>query len=155
MKAEVGDEWVADEMAIKVGSSADIGTGTLWTPRHATSSPPICPGPAPKRPPLKTMEKAKAAAGKAPNTIKTDKLTSYRPAITKVFPKTLHIKSQGLTIINQQQHVGDDCRAPIGAGKRPCADWTAWRSGPTLPGRLDNHLQPHAGPREPEKRHAR
>ena len=46
---------------------------------------------------IETMEKAKAAAGKDPKTIKTDKLTSYRPAITKVFPDALHIKSQGIT----------------------------------------------------------
>ena len=50
-----------------------------------------------KKAAIETMEKAKAAAGKDPKTIKTDKLTSYRPGITKVFPDTLHIKSQGIT----------------------------------------------------------
>ena len=46
---------------------------------------------------VETLEKAKAAAGgKEPNTITTDKLRSYGPAIKKVFPKTLHIKSQGI-----------------------------------------------------------
>ena len=95
MKAQVGDEWVADEMAVKVGSwqfwnwnVMDKKTRYILAShlsRYRTEKTAI-----------ETLEKAKAAAGREPNTITTDKLTSYRPAVKKVFPKTLHIKSQGI-----------------------------------------------------------
>ena len=95
-KPEVGDEWVADEMAVKVGkwqmwnwNIMDSKTRYVLAThlsRHRTEKAAI-----------ESLKKAKAAAGKEPNTIKSDKLRSYRPAIRKVFPKTLHIRSQGLT----------------------------------------------------------
>ena len=95
MKAQVGDEWVADEMAVKVGSwqfwnwnVMDKKTRYILAShlsRHRTEKVAI-----------ETLEKAKAAAGREPNTITSDKLRSYGPAIKKVFPKTLHIKSQGI-----------------------------------------------------------
>ena len=96
MKAQVGDEWVADEMAVKVGGWQMWNWNVMDTKTryilatHLSRTRTKGAG-------IKTMEKAKAAAGKDPKTIKTDKLTSYRPAITKVFPDTLHIKAQGLT----------------------------------------------------------
>ena len=95
LKAEVGDEWVADEMAVKVGGWQMWNWNVMDTKTryilatHLSRTRTLTAA-------VETMEKAKVAAGKDPNTIKTDKLTSYRPAITKVFPKTLHIKSQGL-----------------------------------------------------------
>ena len=96
MKAQVGDEWVADEMAVRVGgwqfwnwNVMDKKTRYILASqlsRHRTA-----------KVAEETLKKAKAAAGRDPNTITTDKLRSYAPAIKKVFPKTLHIKSQGLT----------------------------------------------------------
>ena len=96
LKAQVGDEWVADEMAVKVGSwqfwnwnVMDKKTRYILAShlsRHRTEKAAV-----------ETLEKAKAAAGKEPNTITSDKLRSYGPAIKKVFPKTLYIKSQGIT----------------------------------------------------------
>ena len=96
MKAQVGDEWVADEMAVRVGGSQMWNWNVMDTKtRYILAS--HLSRTRTKKAAIETMEQAKTAAGKDPKTIKTDKLTSYRPAITEVFPKTLHIKSQGLT----------------------------------------------------------
>ena len=75
MKAQVGDEWVADEMAVKVGSWQFwnwniVDKKTLYIleshlSRYRT------PGAA-----VETLEKAKAAAGREPNTFTPDKLRS-------------------------------------------------------------------------------
>ena len=96
MKAQVGDEWVADEMAVKVGSWQMWNWNVMDTKTRYILATHLSRTRT-RKAAIETMEKAKAAAGKDPKTIKTDKLTSYRPAITKVFPDTLHIKSQGLT----------------------------------------------------------
>ena len=96
MKTQVGDEWVADEMAVKVGSWQMWNWNVMDTKTRYILATHLSRTRT-KKAAIETMEQAKAAAGKDPNTIKTDKLTSYRPAITKVFPKTLHIKSPGLT----------------------------------------------------------
>ncbi len=95
MKAQVGDEWVADEMAVKVGGWQMWNYNVMDTKTRYILASHLARTRTLKAT-VETMEKARAAAGKDPNTIKTDKMTSYRPAITKVFPKTLHIKSQGL-----------------------------------------------------------
>ena len=95
MKAQVGDEWVADEMAVRVGgwqmwnwNVMDKKTRYILASHLSRTRTQAAAN--------EVMEKAKEAAGRDPNTITTDKLKVYRPAITKVFPKTLHIKSQGL-----------------------------------------------------------
>ena len=95
-KPEIGDEWVADEMAVKVGkwqmwnwNVMDAKTRFILASHLSRTRTQASAN--------EVMKKAKAAAGRDPNTIKTDKLKVYRPAITKVFPKTLHLKSQGLT----------------------------------------------------------
>ena len=124
MKAQVGDEWVADEMAVKVGSWQMWNWNVMDTKtRYILAS--HLSRTRTKEAGIKTMEKAKAAAGKDPKTIKTDKLTSYRPAITKVFPDTLHIKSQGLTS-SLNNNMSERLQGRTGAGKRPCVGWTAW-----------------------------
>ena len=95
MKAQVGDEWVADEMAVRVGgwqmwnwNVMDKKTRYILASHLSRTRTQAAAN--------EVMEKAKEAAGRDPNTITSDKLKVYRPAITKVFPKTLHIKSQGL-----------------------------------------------------------
>ena len=96
LKTEVGDEWVADEMAVKVGSwqfwnwnIMDKKTRYILASHLSRRRT--------EKAAIETLEKAKAAAGREPNTITSDRLRSYGPAIKKVFPKTLHIKSQGIT----------------------------------------------------------
>ena len=96
MKAQVGDEWVADEMAVRVAGWQMWNWNVMDTKTRYILATHLSRTRT-RKAAIETMEKAKAAAGKDPNTIKTDRLTSYRPAITKVFPDTLHIKSQGLT----------------------------------------------------------
>ncbi len=96
MKAQVGDEWVADEMSVKVAGWQMWNWNVMDTKTRFILASHLSRTRT-KEEAIKTMEKAKAAAGKDPKTIKTDKLTSYRPGITKVFPNTLHIKSQGIT----------------------------------------------------------
>ena len=96
LKAEVGDTWVADEMAVRVGSwqmwnwnVMDSKTRYILAShlsRHRTGKVATA-----------TMEKAKAAAGRDPKVIKTDKLRSYDKAIKQVFPNTKHVKGEGLT----------------------------------------------------------
>ena len=96
MKAQVGDEWVADEMAVKVGSWQYWNWNVMDKETRYILASHLSRRRTEKAA-IETLEKAKAAAGREPNTITTDKLRSYGPAIKKVFPKTLHIKSQGLT----------------------------------------------------------
>ncbi len=95
MKAQVGGEWVADEMAVRVGgwqmwnwNVMDKKTRYILASHLSKTRTQVAAN--------EVMEKAKAAAGRDPNTITSDRLKVYRPAINKVFPKTLHIKSQGL-----------------------------------------------------------
>lgn len=94
-KARVGDEWVADELAV------DVGGWQMWIfnvmdekTRYILASH------LGRNRDLKAaravMQKAKDAAVSPTNTIKTDKLRSYVKAIEEVFPETLHIKSQGI-----------------------------------------------------------
>ena len=94
-KAHVGDEWVADELAV------DVGGWQMWIfnvmdekTRYILASH------LGRNRDLKAaravMQKAKEAAASPPKTIKTDKLRSYDKAIKEVFPETLHIKSQGI-----------------------------------------------------------
>ena len=95
IQPEVGDTWVADEMAVKVGSwqmwnwnVMDEKTRYILAShlsRHRT-----------QKAASETLEKAKAAAGREPKSIKSDKLRSYSPAIKKVFPGTKHIQSDGI-----------------------------------------------------------
>ncbi len=95
LKAEVGDEWVADEMAVKVGSwqmwnwnVMDAKTRYILASHLSRRRT--------EKAAIETLEKAKAAAGREPKSIKTDKLRSYGPAIKKVFPGTTHIQSGGI-----------------------------------------------------------
>ena len=95
LKADVGDTWVADEMAVRVGSwqmwnwnVMDEKTRYILS-SHLTNR-------RTEKAARDTLEKAKAAAGREPKSIKTDKLRSYGPAIKKVFPNTKHIQSDGI-----------------------------------------------------------
>ena len=96
LKAQVGDEWVADEMAVRVGGWQFCNWNVMDSKTRYILASHLSRTRTEKAA-IETLERAKAAAGREPNTIKSDKLRSYGPAIKKVFPDTLHIKSQGLT----------------------------------------------------------
>ena len=96
MKAQVGDEWVSDEIAVKVGSWEYWNWNVLEKKMRYILASHLSRRRTEKAA-IETLEKDKAAAGREPNTITSGRLRSYGPAIKKVFPKTLHIKSQGLT----------------------------------------------------------
>ena len=93
--AHVGDEWVADEMQVKVGGKnlwhwniMDAKTryvlATHLTPNRDT------------RAAVAVMRKAAQAADNPPKVIKSDKLGSYPPAIKEVFPDARHVQSDGI-----------------------------------------------------------
>ncbi len=94
-KVPTGKEWVADEMEVKVGKNKYW----LWNVQDKRSRYLLATHLTPKRDTRAgeiVMRKAKEAAANTPEVIRTDKLTSYTPAIKKVFPKTEHLKSEGL-----------------------------------------------------------
>ena len=94
-KARTGDEWVADEMRVKVGGvwywnwnvmdsdTRYILASHLSFRRDANAARAV-------------MKKALANAVKPPKTIKTDRLRSYIQPIKSVFPQARHIQSDGL-----------------------------------------------------------
>ena len=92
---EVGDRWVADELAVRVDgwqmwvwNIMDSKTRYILATHVSRTRT--------EKAAIELMEKAKEAAGRKPRAIKTDRLRSYGPAIKKVFPETTHVKSQGI-----------------------------------------------------------
>ena len=93
-QAVVGDEWVADEMQVKVGGervwlwnvmdgrSRYILASHLSKARDAAAA-------------IETLRKATQAADKPPKYFFSDKLPSYLPALREVIPKAKHYQSQG------------------------------------------------------------
>lgn len=93
--AKTSGHWVADEMVLKVGGEnywnwnvMDSGTryilaSHLSKDRGAKQAEVV-------------FKKALAASAEPPNTIKTDRLRSYIPAAKKVFPDAVHIQSDGI-----------------------------------------------------------
>ncbi len=95
-KVPTGREWVADEMQVNVGGKPHW----LWNVQDRHSRFLLATHLTPKRDGRAAeivMRKAQAQAANAPKVIRTDKLTSYTPAIKKLFPKTQHLQSEGLT----------------------------------------------------------
>ena len=95
-KVPIGREWVADEMQVNVGGKPYW----LWNVQDRRSRYLLATHFTPKRDARAgeiVMRKAKEAAASTPKVIRTDKLTSYAPAIKKLFPKTQHLQSEGLT----------------------------------------------------------
>ena len=95
-KVPTGREWVADEMQVNLGGKPYW----LWNVQDRRSRYLLATHLTPKRDARAAeivMRKAQAHAVNAPKVIRTDKLTSYTPAIKKLFPKTQHLQSEGLT----------------------------------------------------------
>ena len=126
LKAEVGDEWVADEMAVKVGGWQMWNFNVMDTKTRYILASHLSRTRTLKAT-VETMEKAKAAAGKDPNTIKTDKMTSYRPPSQRYFPRPC---TSSLKVCGQRSTTTcrSGCREHTGAEKRLCGDWTAKRA---------------------------
>ena len=95
-KVPTGKEWVADEMQVNLRGKPHW----LWNVQDRRSRYLLATHLTPKRDTRAgeiVMRKAKEAAANTPEVIRTDKLTSYTPAIKKLFPKTKHLQSEGLT----------------------------------------------------------
>ena len=93
--AHVGEDWVADEMLLKVGGDRlwnwnvmDVDTRYILA-SHLSRGRTI-------RDAEQVMKKAARATNVKPKTITTDGLASYFEGIKRVFPKAEHIVSQGI-----------------------------------------------------------
>ena len=95
-KAQTGKEWVVDELQTVVGgekmwlwnvmdSETRYVLASHLTPRRDANAARV------------VLRKAALAAEKPPETIMTDKLKSYIPAVKDVLPETRHMQSEGMT----------------------------------------------------------
>ena len=95
-KAKTGKQWVADELMVDVGgkkmwlwnvmdSETRYILASHLTPRRDANAARV------------VLRKAALAAEKPPETIVTDKLKSYMPAVKDVLPETRHMQSEGMT----------------------------------------------------------
>lgn len=94
-KVPTGREWVADEMQVNVGGKPYW----LWNVQDKRSRYLLATHLTPKRDTRAgeiVMRKARETAANTPKVIRTDKLTSYTPAIKKLFPQAQHLQSEGL-----------------------------------------------------------
>ena len=94
-KVPTGREWVADEMQVNLGGKPYW----LWNVQNKRSRCLLATHLTPKRDARAAeivMRKAQAVAANTPKVIRTDRLTSYTPAIKRLFPKTQHLRSDGL-----------------------------------------------------------
>ncbi len=96
LKAQTGKEWVGDELMVDVGgkkmwlwnvmdSETRYILASHLTPRRDANAARV------------VLRKAALAADKPPETIMTDKLKSYTPAVKDVLPETRHMQSEGIT----------------------------------------------------------
>ena len=95
-KIPTGAEWVADEMQVNLRGKPHW----LWNVQDRRSRYLLATHLTPRRDARAAeivMRKAIDQAANTPKVIRTDKLTSYAPAIKKLFPKTEHLRSEGLT----------------------------------------------------------
>lgn len=95
-KPRTGDEWVADEMQVKVGGERYW----LWNIMDSTTRYILASYLSPRRTTqagVELMRRAQEASGNLPKTIKTDRLKSYIDAIERVFGGDVkHVQSEGL-----------------------------------------------------------
>ena len=93
--AQVGDDWVADEMQLKVGGDRLWNWNVMDTKTryilasHLSRNRGI-------RDAEQVMKKAARATNVKPKTITTDGLSGYTEGIQRVFPGVKHIVSQGI-----------------------------------------------------------
>ncbi len=96
-KAKTGDQWVADEMAVKIdGYEKPLW---LWNVMDSETKYILATHLTPSRDAnaaRAVLRKAIAAADNPPKTITTDKLRSYVKPIKELLPETEHVQSEGL-----------------------------------------------------------
>ena len=95
-KAQTGDEWVADEMQLKVGGQKYWNWNVMDADtRYILAS--YLSKRRDSRAAATVMRKAARASANLPKTIKTDKLRSYEDGIERVFGGAVkHVQSEGI-----------------------------------------------------------
>ena len=95
-KAQTGDEWVADEMQLKVGGQKYWNWNVMDSDTRFILASYLSKR-RDSRAAATVMRKAALAAAKPPKTIKTDKLGSYVDWIERVFGADVkHVQSEGI-----------------------------------------------------------
>ena len=136
--AHVGDEWVADEMQVKVGGENLWHWNVMDAKTRYVLASHLSPN-RDTRAAVAVMQKAARAADRPPKTIKTDRLASYPAGIREVFPDTEHVQADGIRAL-----INNNLSERL-QGHLPSAHKDAARTGPlgeraTLPGRVDADL---------------
>ena len=93
--ADVGGDWVADEMQIKVGGQRMWNWNIMDKKTRYILAARVSPT-RDTNDAIELFEKAQWNALRDPDTITTDGLGSYVDAVKAVFPKTRHIVSEGI-----------------------------------------------------------
>ena len=141
VKVQAGDEWVADELAVKVGGRQmwlfnvmDADTRFLLAAHLSPTRT--------YRAAATAMAMARDRAALAPKTIKTDGLASYNQGVRIAFPvhEVKHVVTQGIrATINNNSRRG--CKGRSGTATRPYAAWTGAGDGARVPRRPSRPLQ--------------
>ena len=137
--ADVGTEWVADEMQVKVGGENLWHWNVMDAKTRYVLASHLSPN-RDTRAAVAVMRKAARAAKQPPETVKSDKLGSYPPAVKAVFPDAKHVQSDGIRRSSITTY-RSDCRAPTASAPKRCGDWRTSKVV-AIPRRLDADLQP-------------
>ena len=93
--AQVGTEWVADDMMVDVGGQKVWNWNVMDSETRYVLASRLAKERNARQAEI-VIAKALRAAGKPPKSIKTDKLRSYTAAMDAEFPEIKHIQSQGM-----------------------------------------------------------
>ena len=97
--ADVGTEWVADEMQVKVGGENLWHWNVMDAKTRYVLASHLSPN-RDQRAAVAVMRKAARAAQNPPETVKSDRLASYPPAVAAVFPDAKHVQADGIRALN-------------------------------------------------------
>ena len=96
--AQVGDEWVADEMMVDVGGEKMWNWNVMDSKTRYVLASHLAKSRNARQAEI-VIAKALRAAAEPPKSIKTDKLRSYTAAMEMEFPDIQHIQSQGMRAV--------------------------------------------------------
>ena len=96
--AQVGDEWVADEMMVDVGGEKVWNWNVMDSKTRYVLASHLAKSRNTRQAEI-VIAKALRAAAEPPESIKTDKLPSYGAAIKAEFPGIKHIQSRGMRAV--------------------------------------------------------